>query len=52
MLQEEGRAEVHQNSERRRAGVVLSALAAFVFFTFAWHGSVSRSWPGRSAVAS
>jgi hypothetical protein len=46
MLQVEGRAEVRQNSERRRTGVVLSALAAFVFFTFAWHGSVSHSWAG------
>lgn len=46
MLQVEGRAEVHQNSERRRAAVVLSAFAAFVFFTFVWHGSVTRSWPG------
>jgi hypothetical protein len=37
---------VHQNPERRRAAVILSAAAAFVFFTFAWHGSVTHSWPG------
>lgn len=37
---------MHQNSERRRAAVVLSAFAAFVFFTVVWHGSVTRSWAG------
>lgn len=46
ILSGEGRGEVRSRSERHRGAVVLSAAAAFVFFTFAWHGSVSSTWPG------
>jgi hypothetical protein len=36
---------MRQNPQRRRAGAILSAAAAFVFFTLVWHAGWLRSWP-------